>query len=252
MEMKPQMNRSTNLSSLLRPSPKQFFMAVRDIAFWIRSASADAALARLRREYGARDAMDRLYARMPDPWGSTLPCYRYQRLKYETLISLLPARRYTNVLDLGCGMGGLTRQLSAYADHVLGADLSATAIEQARGLSQDYTNVGFEQADILDLDPQWERRFDFVVLADVLYYLSPLADDNLKSIARRVERLLTPGGLLLLVNHDFYVDFLPGARMTRLIRDAFRWSPSFRLWDERWRPFYLASIFEQCSGLQES
>jgi SAM-dependent methyltransferase len=235
--------------SVFRTSPKQFFMSPRDIFFWIRSAHADAALARLRQKYGTREAMDRLYEQMPDPWGSTLPYYRYQRLKYERLIALLPARRYTNVLDIGCGMGGLTRQLSSCADHVLGTDLSAIAIEQARGLSRDYTNVAFEQADILDRAPRWRREFDLVILADVLYYLSPLADDDLKGIARRVGRLLTRGGLLLLVNHDFYFDFLPGARMTRPIRDAFRWSPSFRLRDEQWRPFYLANIFDQRSGL---
>jgi SAM-dependent methyltransferase len=219
-------------------------MSVRDIGFWIRSAQADAALARLRRQYRSQEALDRLYEQTPDPWGSTRPYYRYQRLKYEILISLLPVRRYANVLDLGCGMGGLTRQLSAHAEHVLGADLSAIAVEQARGLSQEYPNVAFRQADILDLAPHWERQFDLVILADVLYYLSPLADDDLKGIAQRVGRLLTPGGLLLLVNHHFYFDCVPGARMTRPIRDAFRWSPSFRLLKERWRPFYLASLFE--------
>ena len=217
-------------------------MSLRDIFFWIRSARADATLARLRQEWSAREALDRLYGQAADPWGSILPCYRYQRLKYETLISLLPARRYVHALDIGCGLGGLTRRLAGLADQVLGVDLSTVAIQQAQALSQNYPNVGFEQADLLALNPQWEQQFDLVVLADTLYYLSPLSDHRLKTIACQVGRLLTPEGVLLLVNHHFYFDLVPGAKMTRPIHDAFRWAPWFSLWEEHWRPFYLASI----------
>ena len=84
-----------------------------------------------------------------------------------------------------------------------------------------------------------------MVLADVLYYLSPLSDDRLKAVAEDVGRLLVPGGLLLLVNHHFYFEVIPGAKMTRPIQEAFRWSPAFTLLEEQWRPFYLSSLLEK-------
>jgi SAM-dependent methyltransferase len=227
------------------PPPRPFFMSPRDIAFWIQSARADARLARLTRECPLPEALDRLYRQRPDPWASTGSGYRYQRRKYQTLVSRLPARRYAHALDIGCGPGGLTRLLAPAVDRVLGIDLALAAVEQARQLSRDYPNVQFEPADLLALPLEWDQQFDLVVLADVLYYLAPLSDQGLKRLVATVGRLLTPGGLLLLVNHHFYFEIIPGARLTRPIHQAFRWSPLFHCREEQWRPFYLTSLLEK-------
>src|ERR1700724_3670758 len=54
----------------LASAPINFFMTVRDIAFWIRSARADSRLDRLRDERGAASAFDHLYAGLNDPFGA--------------------------------------------------------------------------------------------------------------------------------------------------------------------------------------
>jgi 2-polyprenyl-3-methyl-5-hydroxy-6-metoxy-1,4-benzoquinol methylase len=227
----------------LAKAPTRFFMTLRDIAFWVRSARADANLARLRETAGPGAAFDSLYGATHDPYGATLPQFRYQRQKYETLISMLPFRPYREVLDIGSGLGTFARCLAPHAQNILGIDISAEAVRGARHLSRDHANLTFEQADIGSFAGH-DGRFDLVVLADTLYYLSPLTDAVLDGIARRMVELLAPGGLLLLVNHFFFaVD--PPSRMTRRIHTGFRREPGLSLTEEHRRAFYLASIFER-------
>ncbi len=228
--------------------PKDFFMTLRDIAFWVRSARADAALARLRGSEGSAAAFDQLYAARSDPFASVSPQFRYQRRKYHALLSMLPKRSYRRALDVGCGLGVLTRLLAGHADHVLGIDLSAVAAEQARLLSADQPNIEFAQGDIT----AWRddgTRFDLIILADVVYYLSPLDDSVVESLASRIAGMLAPDGLLLLVNHFFFtID--PASRMTRKIHDSFRSSPNLTSVAEHRRAFYLATLLQRghCGG----
>jgi 2-polyprenyl-3-methyl-5-hydroxy-6-metoxy-1,4-benzoquinol methylase len=229
---------------LARPPP-DFFMTIRDIAFWIRSARADSRLNRLRQDCGVAAAFDQLYAGLNDPFGAELPQYRYQQRKYTSLLSMLPRRPYRNVLDVGCGLGTFTRKLAPFAEHVLGTDLSAEAIVQARRLSADSANVSYSQRDVLDSSQQ-EETFDLIVLADTLYYIDPLTDVRLKSIASNLSRALAPGGLLLLVNHYFFGIDLP-SRGTREIHDAFRWAARLEQVAEYRRAFFLATLLQRAN-----
>ena len=227
----------------LAQAPTHFFMTLRDIAFWIRSARADATLARYRLSHAAAAAFDRLYESTHDPYGATLPQFRYQRQKYDTLLSMLPLRTYDKVLDVGCGLGVFARCLAPHAGSILGIDISEEAVRGARHLSRGHDNLDFQQADIGAFTGH-ESGFDLVVLADTLYYLSPLTEAVLSEIAARMAALLAPGGLLLLVNHFFFtID--PASRTTRRIHDGFRDAPGLALKAEHRRAFYLASIFER-------
>jgi SAM-dependent methyltransferase len=219
------------------------FMRARDVALFLRSARTDSRIQRLRGTLGLAGAMEAVYASDPDPWASASPRYRYQRQKYEVLASLLPPRRFRQALDLGCGLGLLSRHLAARADAVLGVDLAPAAVAFARILHEDQPNVRFEAHDLLDLPPSFNGNFDLVVVADVLYYLSPLDSRLLKTIAARIADLLAPGGICLLANHYFFrVD--PESRRSRRIHDAFAWSPRFALLADYRRPFYLATLLQ--------
>jgi len=223
--------------------PKKFFMTLRDIAFWVRSARTDATLEKLQVEHGSQKAFDLLYSRKSDPFSSGLSCYRYQKLKYEKLISFLPKRNYPNVLDVGCGLGPFTRELSPYSGRVLGVDLSEQALIQARDCSRGYPNMRFEQRDIQHIG-KIQETFDLIAVLDVLYYLPNLSNEMLKSVAGQLESLLAPGGLLLLVNHFFFrVD--PASRQTRRIHDSFQGNTSLQLVSENKRAFYLASLYSK-------
>lgn len=234
----------------LKPEPKKFFMTLRDISFWIRSARTDATFEKLRDRHGSQKAFDLLYAAEHDPFAATLSRYRYQRLKYEKLISLLPNRPYRSALDIGCGLGPFTRELSPYCGKVLGVDLSEVAVQQARELSAAQPNVRFEQRDVHHIE-QIREQFDLIAVLDVLYYLPSMSDGVLQSIAQQVEKLLAPDGILLLVNHYFFgVD--PPSRHTRRIHNVFRSGASFTFVSEHWRPFFLASIFALSSAPREA
>jgi len=126
---------------------------------------------------------------------------------------------------------------------VLGVDFSEVAVNQASALSAALPNLRFHQADILALDQKVKDRFDLVILADVLYYLSPLSDAVLKSIREMISGVLAPGGTLLLVNHSFFrVD--ADSRLTRQMHDCYRWAGTLELRREQWYPFFLASVLQ--------
>jgi SAM-dependent methyltransferase len=220
------------------------FTWISDIRFWIRSARSDAHLQRLRGAHDNAQSLDLLYEKRKDPWGLDSRHFRYQQTKYATMLSLLPSRHYRRALDLGCGLGNLTRRLCNHADYILGIDVSHIAIAQATRETTDQSNLQFQQGDALNLSRDLDNGFDLVVIADTLYYLSPLSDEVLQTVRERVIQLLAPGGILLLVNH-FTVNLDPGSRWSPKIHQAFRSAPDLTIIHESRRPFYLASVFEK-------
>jgi SAM-dependent methyltransferase len=227
----------------LVPAPRTFFMTIRDIAFWIRSARADSRLNKTPSDNGNGPAFDKLYAAVQDPFGTELPQYRYQQRKYDSLLSMIPRRRYRKVLDIGCGIGALTRKLAPFADHVIGTDISAEALGQARKLSARFANITYAQDDVLDTSYP-DASFDLIILADTLYYIDSLTDARLKSITRNAASKLTPDGLILVVNHYFFgID--AASRDTREIHDAFRWAPNLDCVAEHRRAFFLATLLRR-------
>ena len=220
------------------------FIFITDIRFWIRSARSDAQLQKLRRKHDNARSLDLLYEDRKDPWGLDSPHFRYQQIKYVAMLSLLPSRRYKRALDLGCGLGNLTRRLCNHADYVLGIDVSRVAIAQARRQTTEQGNLQFQQGDALNLSRDLDNSFDLVVIADTLYYLSPLSEEVLQAVREKVVGLLVTGGILLLVNH-FTLNLDPGSRWSRKIHRVFRSAPDFKTVHESYRPFYLASVLEK-------
>lgn len=216
------------------------FMRPRDIGLFLRSARTDALLLRLRAETGAEAAFDAVY-RGADPWASGDPRYLYQRHKYDVLAALLPQRRVARALDLGCGHGLMARRLGDRADAVLGIDISGNAIDHARALHAGVPGLTFEQGSVLDLPARLDGQFGTIVLADTLYYLSPLDEDVLRHLAARMARLLAPSGVLLLANHFFFAAD-PDSRTSRRIHRAFAGSPGLTVVSEHRRPFYLVTV----------
>lgn len=223
------------------------FMRPRDIALFLRGARTDAGIARLRATHGDPAAFDAAYAG-GDPWASADPRYLYQRRKYDVLASLLPTRRFARALDLGSGLGLMTRRLAAHADEVVGIDISTTAVAHARAAHRDLHQISFQQGDMLALPASLDCGFDLLVLADSLYYLPPpLTDGALKQIALRLARLLRPGGICLLANH-FFSGADAESRLSRRIHQAFTWSPGLQVTAEHRRPFYIVSVLERPTG----
>ncbi len=95
---------------------------------------------------------------------------------------------FDRAFDLGCGTGLASTVFSQRIDSLVGVDLSAVMIEQARRTGR-YNHL--HVSDVLEfLAREGERSADLVIAADSLPYCSDLAP-----LARAAARVLDDGGL---------------------------------------------------------
>lgn len=124
------------------------------------------------------------------------------------------------VLDAGCGTGEHTAALAADGAEVVGVDLSAGMLERARerfgdggfaadaatgpddGVAAGDGSVSFHQADLREGLPFDDGAFD-VALCQLA--LSHVAD--LDTVLAAFERVLAPGGRLVVATHHPFHDF---------------------------------------------
>jgi SAM-dependent methyltransferase len=108
--------------------------------------------------------------------------------KYLPLLADLD--RSADVLEVGCGPGGLLAYLGRRGfSHALGVDISAEQIELAtrRGVTA-------EQHDALAYLAERTERFDAIIAVDVLEHFTR---DELQRLVERAHMALRPGGRLL-------------------------------------------------------
>ena len=167
-----------------------------------------------------RTFMDGLWKR-GDPWD--LENSAYERDRCTQLLNMLEGIRYLRVLEIGCGAGYLTRMLAPYADHIVALDISQTAIDRARSLSTDQTQVDFRVANIMDYKPQLEGPWDLVVFTETICYLGwlyPFFD--VAWLAVQIFEATRTGGRLMLANSmDDSEDWLLRPWIIRTYRDLF-------------------------------
>ena len=118
-----------------------------------------------------------------------------------------------HVLDLGCGNGGVARQLAqrVYRGRYVGVDFSAELLEVARAsvgaphAAPLHFDVQFIQADLTSQFNQHsairDRHFDLVFAIAVLHHI-PSRELRL-SFLRQVHGLLSPSGRFVLSNWQF-------------------------------------------------
>lgn len=110
----------------------------------------------------------------------------------ETMIKLIDLQQKDSVLEIGCGTGEFSIELSKYCEKVLALDISQGMVEFARekARSRDRDNIEFTNAGFLTFEPV-DKKFDSVVSQLVLHHLP----DFWKLIAlRNVNSMLKAGG----------------------------------------------------------
>jgi SAM-dependent methyltransferase len=105
----------------------------------------------------------------------------------------VPLERRT-ALDFGAGVGRVSRALASRFDSVLGVDVSASMVDQARDHCADHPNVTFVVADGSTLAGLPARGFDLVYSRWVLQHLPSI--DHLRETLRGLARVVGPEGLL--------------------------------------------------------
>jgi SAM-dependent methyltransferase len=98
-------------------------------------------------------------------------------------------------LDFGCGVGRLTRALSAHFDEVVGVDVSEGMVRRARELNGDRPNLEF----VVNAEPRLAKfetgSFDFVLSHIVLQHMPARA--TAAAYVRELVRVTRPGGGLV-------------------------------------------------------
>jgi SAM-dependent methyltransferase len=95
------------------------------------------------------------------------------------------------VLDAGCGTGRVAIELAARGYDVVGVDLDASMLAEARSTA---AHLRWELADLARLDLRGERFAAAVLAGNVMVYLTPGTEAR---VVARVSAHLAPGGLLV-------------------------------------------------------
>jgi SAM-dependent methyltransferase len=95
-----------------------------------------------------------------------------------------------SVLDAGCGTGRVAIELAARGIDVVGVDLDADMLAEARRKAPGLTWI---QGDLLDVSV--DRQFDVVVMAgNVMIFVAPGTEAG---VVANVARFVRPGGVLV-------------------------------------------------------
>ncbi len=134
-----------------------------------------------------------IYRSNPDPWAfASSP---YEQAKYRQTLAALGDRHFAAGLEVGCSIGILTRLLASHCNTLLGIDLVEEPLLAATARCADQPHVQFKQMQVPD---QWpERRFDLIVLSEVLYFLS---ERDIDRCAEHALRVLLPNPVVVMVN----------------------------------------------------
>ena len=113
----------------------------------------------------------------------------------DTAPGLTPGR----ALDLGCGEGGDSVWLAERGWQVTGVDVSATALERARALSES-RGLGGEQISWQQIDLAADFPAGEFELVSACFLASPIQLPR-AAILQRAAAAVAPGGTLLVVSH---------------------------------------------------
>jgi 16S rRNA (adenine1518-N6/adenine1519-N6)-dimethyltransferase len=98
-----------------------------------------------------------------------------------------------SVLEIGAGIGSLTRRLALAAGQVVAVEIDAKLLPLLRETLEPFDNVSIVQADILQTDPQELMPADrYIVVANIPYYItSPIIQHLLESETQPQRMILT-------------------------------------------------------------
>lgn len=164
---------------------------------------------------GAR--FDALYRADPDPWDCATS--RYERAKRAATLAILREREYDRALEIGCGAGVLTRELSRRCRTLVALDVSEVALAEARSRCAGARGVTFACCEVPERWPY--GRFDLVILSEVLYFLGRR---EIEQVSRLAHEALETDGDCVLVNWTGENDLpICGQQAAQLFERAAGW-----------------------------
>ncbi len=105
-----------------------------------------------------------------------------------------PVCRDSRILEIGCGEGGNLLPFASLGCHVAGLDLAPNKISNAKLFFEKRGAAGeFYCADFLSDSPVSGRKFDIILIHDVIEHIEPECKGE---FFRRMKDYLTPGGIV--------------------------------------------------------
>jgi len=108
-----------------------------------------------------------------------------------------------DVLDIGCGIGRIERALAPDVRSIIGIDVSAGMIAEARARCRDLRNVTVACVDGSNLASLAGRRFGLVLAVDAFPYLVMAGPGIAARHVADIAGLLQPGGALAIFNYSY-------------------------------------------------
>jgi len=186
------------MQSRLDPSAKRLWHVVRDQVAGAPGAAhdtrrLDSVLAQ--RVAARRSRSQVFFSTSHASWDQMRSEMIGQRTDLLALLELLDERWVVG--DLGCGTGHVSELLSPCVGRVIAVDESGPMLSAARDRLEKVANVEFRAGDVEDL-PIENGELDVAILFLVAHFVADPA-----ALMREVQRVLKPGGKLLLV--DFLI-----------------------------------------------
>ena len=141
-----------------------------------------------------------------------------------------------DVLDLGCGIGRVAAALAPRCRAVLGLDVSAGMVAEARRRCADLPNLQFEVTPGQNLAFLHANSFDLILAIDSFPYLVQTGPEIVAAHLADATRILRPGGALVILNLSYESDEWDEAHAaewaaTHGLDLAHADRQPFRLWD---------------------
>ena len=133
----------------------------------------------------------------PAPAADRDPVAEATRELHRALIELTVSAPLGDLLDVGCGPGGILKLLASRARRAVGVDIDSNARQLARAelLLAGLENCSLRKGDMYAL-PFADAEFDTVVVDDVL-----AGAERPVALLGEARRVLRPGGRMLLLAH---------------------------------------------------
>ena len=146
-----------------------------------------------------------------------------QREMLESYLSEIDFPEDSQVVEIGCGTGGVTRTIAKWPNVsvALGVDPSEIFITKAKELGEGLTNLSFEIADGRSL-PMDDQSFDVAIIHTTMCHVP-----KPESLLVEAFRILKPGGWLAAFDGDYATatvatgDFDPLESCIDAFRDGF-------------------------------
>lgn len=115
----------------------------------------------------------------------------------QRIVETAEIRSQDAILEIGPGLGSLTRYLASVAKKVVAVELDEDLISPLRDILAPYSNVTIIQGDILEMDPgQLMDRSSYLVVANIPYYITSAV------IRHLLEAEVQPRRLVLTVQRE--------------------------------------------------